>query len=370
MAKKHNNIPANIHLQHLTALLKAVPDLIFIMDREGKYLDFRGGKGAVFIPQNNMVGTYIQDSNLPKNVVEQVISHIQKAIDYDEINVLQYNITFEDGSIHYYESRASKYEENIALRIVREITEEILAQKKMQKLNEDIILQNQSLIQYNHIVSHYLRGPVATILGILNLFEMGFFSEAERDNLIDAIKKQATKLENTIKDLNDILSNNQLIQETKTELDITQEFLLTMGLFQEKINTSGAKITFNFYNAPSIYTIKSFMQSILENLLSNALKFRNPTKKLQIHVESFVNKNTQTIGFFMKDNGLGIDLQKYKDDIFNLYKRFHPHIEGKGISLYLIKTLLEMIGGAIYVENVESGGAMFVISIPDKSVVI
>ncbi len=338
------------HQKHAFAILEAVPDLIFIMDRNGKYLDFRGGKGVVFIPPQQMIGTYIQDSQIPKIIVQQIIEHIQKAIDFDQLNLLEYAIEFPEG-LRYYESRATKYDENIALRIVRETTQEVLNQKKMQKLNEEIILQNQRLIQYNHIVSHHLRGPVATILG---------------DNLVNAIKSQAKKLDNTIQDLNEILSHSHLIEENKSELDMAQELLLIMGIFQEQIKKTNATISFDFSKCGMFYTVRSFLQSVLEHLFSNALKFKDPKRKLHIHLETFIEEKNKVKMqcFSIKDTGLGINLKRYKDDIFNLYKKFHADIAGKGISLYLIKTLLEMLEGEISVESTENEGAIFLVKIP------
>ncbi|NJL15678.1 MAG: hypothetical protein HC913_23525 [Microscillaceae bacterium] len=97
-------------------------------------------------------------------------------------------------------------------------------------------------------------------------------------------------------------------------------------------------------------------------MLSNALKYRSPHQPPLIQLRT--SQKGSMLYFSISDNGLGIDLAQHQDKIFGLYKRFHPHIEGKGLGLHLVKLQTEAMQGEVWVESVEGRGTTFTISIP------
>ena len=94
-------------------------------------------------------------------------------------------------------------------------------------------------------------------------------------------------------------------------------------------------------------------------MISNSIKYRQPdlTPIIEISCEWEGNKLT----LIYKDNGLGIDLKKHGKNLFGLYKRFHDHVEGKGMGLFMVKTQLDAIGGTISVESTCNQGTEFTI---------
>ena len=115
-------------------------------------------------------------------------------------------------------------------------------------------------------------------------------------------------------------------------------------------------------NANTIFSIKSFIDSILYNLISNAIKYKSVERDLKINID--ITRILGSIQIEFKDNGIGIDMQKYGDSLFGLYKRFHPKIEGKGIGLHMTKNQVESLGGNIRVESKVNDGTIFFITIP------
>jgi signal transduction histidine kinase len=112
-----------------------------------------------------------------------------------------------------------------------------------------------------------------------------------------------------------------------------------------------------------VVCVRSYVQSILYNLVSNAIKYRSPDRPLQIDVHTFPEGGF--ICLEVKDNGLGIDLEKNQQKMFGMYKRFHKQIPGKGLGLHLVKTQIEAVGGSIAVESEKGKGTTFKVLFPN-----
>jgi anti-sigma regulatory factor (Ser/Thr protein kinase) len=122
-------------------------------------------------------------------------------------------------------------------------------------------------------------------------------------------------------------------------------------------------VTVNFERSPYLFGIRPMVQSILYNLLSNAIKYRSPARDQKIEVRTSSPTPDQII-FEIQDNGLGIDLISQKENLFKLYKRFHHHVAGKGMGLYLVKSQMEIMNGRIEVESEPDKGTLFRLLFP------
>jgi signal transduction histidine kinase len=100
------------------------------------------------------------------------------------------------------------------------------------------------------------------------------------------------------------------------------------------------------------------------NLISNSLKYR----QLDLAPDVIITLEQDKDKYLLKiaDNGLGFDVEKWREDIFGLYKRFHYHVEGKGIGLFLVKAQVEALGGKIEAESKENAGSTFTITLPKE----
>lgn len=238
-------------------------------------------------------------------------------------------------------------------------------QQTLIQRNEQLQQTNDRLEQFTHMLSHDIRGPIANILGLVQLNEMQQTRQITLTpdvELMDRIKTTATTLD---RHLNDILSllqeqNSWVIQSSLQSWEAL--FQETTVLLDEKIQTSGASITTDFA-APEIFYPPSVLKSILMNLLSNSIKYRSPERPLQVHVTtSEINEGVCTLSII--DNGLGIDLKKYRTKLFMPFRRFHPEVEGKGVGLYLIRKIVEDLGGQVSVESEVNVGTTFTFILP------
>ena len=109
-------------------------------------------------------------------------------------------------------------------------------------------------------------------------------------------------------------------------------------------------------------TVRAMVQSLFYNLLSNSLKFRSPDRPLRVNATSSLDDGNAVLTYC--DNGLGFDTELYKEKLFRLYTRFHSHVEGRGLGLYIVKSQLELVHGSITVESTPGEGATFKVLIP------
>jgi signal transduction histidine kinase len=136
----------------------------------------------------------------------------------------------------------------------------------------------------------------------------------------------------------------------------------------EDIQLTKANILADFSKAERVTTIPSYMESILYNLISNAIKYRHPGRRPTISIQS--QDRGEFVQIDISDNGLGIDVETNKENLFSLYKRFHFHVEGRGLGLYLVKSQLAAMGGKIELRSKEGEGTAFSIWIKNINPVV
>lgn len=223
--------------------------------------------------------------------------------------------------------------------------------------NEELVKYNNELLQFSYTVSHNLRGPVARMLGLTRLLKKS--DAADRTKLEDLILRSTEELDEILKDLSLIIDIRNDIYSVREKVYLQDEWNKAMSLVGDGTR-SIFDLQVSFDDAPYIFGVRPMVQSIFYNLLSNAIKYQSPDRKLNVIVQSSRTDNNVTI-LKISDNGLGIDLKAQEKNVFKLYKRFHTHVGGKGLGLYLVKTQVETLGGNIQVESELDSGTTFTI---------
>ncbi|HKR06114.1 MAG TPA: ATP-binding protein [Bacteroidia bacterium] len=256
--------------------------------------------------------------------------------------------------------------------IFRDVTELSISRKKLLEserlLKETLELvarlqqKNRDLRQFSDTLSHDLRAPVNRVLSLVSLFSREPELKINNKTIMENVASEITNLDNVITGLTTTISDRD---EGKQEeyMAFETELALLKKVLENEINESKAVITADFHKAAGIDTVKSYLYSIMYNLLSNAIKYRSPRVPLTIHLQTQLDN--EFICLTVKDNGMGIDLNKNRDKLFGLYNRFHSKkIEGKGIGLNLVKAQAESLGGKVEVESEVNHGSTFKIFIP------
>ena len=212
--------------------------------------------------------------------------------------------------------------------------------------NEELIKHNGELRQFSFMVSHNLRAPVAALKGLFNLIN-------ERQNgdndLIGKVGEVLVNLDNLMYDLNKITNIRNEVYRTKEKVDINDELENIKDLLHADIEAFQVTIESDFSQEAYLYSVKSIVNSILFNLISNGIKYHSKNEPARIEVR------TEEAGDFtilkVKDYGIGLDIKKNRKNLFRLYSRFNQDVEGRGIGLYLCKMQIESLGGTIEVES-------------------
>lgn len=238
------------------------------------------------------------------------------------------------------------------------LEEEVIERtQELSETNEELAEYNRQLEQYSFVTAHNLRAPVARILGLGNLMEMNDITYEEKVYIADKIVQNTKQLDSIIKDLNLIFEIKRKDQLPLSPIFLPQIITKIKELLERELEAVSGNLITMFQKEKYIYGFTPYIESIFYNLINNAIKYKYPFRKLLITI------STEKVGKFVRvsiqDNGMGIDLEQHKDKIFNLYKRFHLHIEGKGMGLFLVKTQVESLGGRIEVESVPEQGTTF-----------
>ena len=226
--------------------------------------------------------------------------------------------------------------------------------------NEELVKHNAELLQFSYTVSHNLRGPVVRLMGLSDLaLEENDVKEARQ--WINLIGKTTSDLDLIIRDLSKILDLRNKPHQYHETVGLEMEWSQSRSLLQDSL-TGKEEIVTNFEALPEITTVRAMLQSIFYNLLSNAIKYRSPERNLKVIATSRIQDGKAILEIV--DNGLGFNSQKHREKLFKLYERFHTHVEGRGLGLYLIKSQIEVLHGTIEVESEPGRGSLFRIILP------
>ncbi|HVO75743.1 MAG TPA: PAS domain S-box protein [Ignavibacteriaceae bacterium] len=205
----------------------------------------------------------------------------------------------------------------------------------------------------------YFQSPVANIIGTSSMLQMPELDDDERQIMIRGLHSSIKQLDEIIRDLNNILQVRNEISEKKEKVFLPELLNEVKDDLVNLIKRENARITSSFDEVSEIFTLKSYLYGIFYNLISNSIKYGRPGITPLIDIKT-KNENSKIILYF-SDNGMGIDLSKQKNQLFGLYKKFHPQAEGKGMGLFMTKIQTEVLGGRIRIESEVNKGTEVII---------
>lgn len=244
--------------------------------------------------------------------------------------------------------------------IQRDITEEKKQEKEKEQLIRELTQNNKDLKQFSYITSHNLRAPLSNLTGLLNLMQEIPIENAELKEILNGFSTSTNLLNETINDLVKVIIIKDNPSINKEEVLIKDVFENVFNQLSYLISLHKPILKIELEKVTILHINKAYLESILLNLFTNAIKYRSPKRTLRIYVSSKEIDNNIVLIF--RDNGIGIDLERNGDKIFGLYQRFHNYSDSKGLGLYLVKSQVESMGGSIAVESEVDKGTTFTIT--------
>lgn len=245
-------------------------------------------------------------------------------------------------------------------------TMRITQEEKLHKQNEELMKINKELDSFVYSVSHNLRSPLSSILGLINVARM-----EQRDKLIapdqyfDLMEKSVLKLDDTIKEILDYSKNsrneivattidfNILVQEAFNQL----KYLNGYDSIRKEITVDGELL---------FYSDAFRLKVILTNLISNALKYCDPIKD-QSFIKITISITPDAAIIQIEDNGIGIH-SRLLPNIYKMFYRATEKNEGSGLGLYIVKEMIDKLEGEISISSIYSQGTTITISLPNMEI--
>lgn len=241
--------------------------------------------------------------------------------------------------------------------IKRDVTEQKQQEKEKEQLIAELTQNNKDLRQFSYITSHNLRAPLSNLIGLLNLTDDLNIQDEELRLIIDGFSKSTKLLNETVLDLGKVVIIRDNPSIGKTDVNIFESIANILNQINILIEQNNPDLHINVDKNATIYSHKAYLESIILNLLTNSIKYRSLERNAIISIELLDKKDSMELIF--EDNGIGIDLSKYKDKLFGLYQRFHNYPDSKGLGLYLVKSQIESMGGSIEIESEVDKGTRF-----------
>jgi PAS domain S-box-containing protein len=245
----------------------------------------------------------------------------------------------------------------------RDVTGRIEKEIELTRILEVTSQQNDKLLNFAHIVSHNIRSHTSNLLMVLDVIE-GAENTDEKLSYIEMFKEGTEKLSETIEYLNEIITIQKNTNIEKKNIFLYDEIEKTKITLRPIILESQIEITHSIPEDLTVSAIPAYLDSILLNIFTNAIKYRSHSRKSFLKIGYEINENYTIISF--KDNGLGLNLKKNGHKIFGMYKTFHGNDDARGIGLYITKNQLEAMKGKIEMKSEEGIGSVFKIYLNEK----
>ncbi|GGF26835.1 PAS domain-containing sensor histidine kinase [Hymenobacter cavernae] len=253
------------------------------------------------------------------------------------------------------------------------LTEQLAATNEgLRTANADLGLANQQLTRTNadldnfvYTASHDLKQPVNNMAGVFEeLKRTATFHDPEALLLVEMFEMALEQINNTIQGLTEVVQVQRHTERLPAEyvalLPLTQKVLQSMS--GQSLDLK-ADFQLDFSAVPVLYFAQLNLQSVLYNLLSNALKYAHPERPPVVQVRTELTNEGAPV-LVVQDNGLGIDTERHGANLFQLFRRFHDHVAGSGLGLYLVNRIVQQVGGHLEVESEVGLGTTFRIYLP------
>ena len=274
---------------------------------------------------------------------------------HDELQGI--NRQLRDAVAELTEARRQLHEKNALLSAANH--EVATRNQELSIANQQLARTNADLDNFVYAASHDLKPPVNNLRGLFEeLRRTATFHDPDEAQVLRLIDDSLQGLHTTITDLAAVVQEQRQPDESTEPVAVADILTEVLQVLRPQILKHHARIDTDVAGLPQVQYVRSNLRTILLNLLANAIKYRHPDRLPQVHIRTRLLDNQPVLE--VQDNGLGINLERHGDKLFQLFRRFHPQASaGTGVGLYLVNRLVQSHGGRIEVESTEGEGTLF-----------
>ncbi|MEQ9443223.1 MAG: PAS domain-containing protein, partial [Cyclobacteriaceae bacterium] len=239
--------------------------------------------------------------------------------------------------------------------VVSDIHSQKISENKLKRTNRDLRIANEYLDNFVFTAAHDLRAPVANLKSLAGLLQT---QNGQDNRVVEKIDLSIDRLEKTLRGLIKILDIQQADRKEYTLLNFKKVMQKALNDLEPQISAAQAEIDYTF-EVKTIQYVEPFLISIFRNLLSNSLKFVQEGHPPKIHIHTKVEKSYVCLS--IKDDGVGIDLERVRRKLFKPFERLSRSGNGLGIGLHIIKTIVEKNDGFVEVQSEVNEGTTFLV---------
>ena len=242
-----------------------------------------------------------------------------------------------------------------------DIEDQKRVQQELESQNARLMRTNEDLDNFVYTASHDLKQPINNMAGIFEeLTRTAYFRDPDAIKLISYFERALGQIFATIDNLGAIVQVQRQQQETPPEnVALAPLVAEVINSLQDQVVQTGATFELDFATCPMVSFVRVNLQSVFFNLISNSLKYAFPGRPPVIHLRSTPDMVTGRPTLTVQDNGIGIDLERYGPQLFQLFRRFHTHVGGTGMGLYLVNRIVQNHSGRLEVASTVDEGTTF-----------
>lgn len=354
-------------LNHTQAIVSSLPDMIFILNEKGDFVDCKNPDPEEIGDVDAFVGKNIRDLYSPgrANIFLQML---KLALESRKLHILEYHIRNAAGGLNHYECRVIKIEgrDDQVVAVVRNVTKATEAMLALEDTMNKLHRSNEELEQFAYVASHDLQEPIRLVSSYVKLLKQSQTAQFGKKDTqyIEFIQESCQRMKILVIGL---LEFSELkAKELKIDrIDIKSLFNPILLTFDKQIREKNALL--NIGRMPQIMCDPVLISQVFANLISNALKFHEPNCPPNISISaSLVGDKVE---FIVKDEGLGISFED-RERIFSIFHRGQrtSHIKSTGIGLAVCRKIVNRHGGNIWISDDENPGTTIHFTIPDMGI--
>jgi PAS domain S-box-containing protein len=354
--------------QRFQALLEAVPDLFFIIDKDGTYVDFVfKASETIKIKPEDIIGNSIFEVGFSERMSNKIYECIQQSIESDTIETIEYSLEIE-GTTAMFEMRIARLNDHSVISLARDITNRKVVEVELEEAKIRAEESDRLKTAFLSNISHEIRTPMNAIIGFSRMIGSPDFDEEEKSKFVEIIVTNGKMLMDLINDmisLSKIESNTLDVKKSTCRVNDMMVSLYREFNFELE-NKKDIRLKLACANSNpkfSFITDSSLLYAIFQKLLDNSIKF---TERGEIEF-GYHFPDPHRINFYVKDTGIGIaekDQQRIFERFHQLDNRTIRTYMGTGLGLSIAQHYVQMLGGDLLVDSQLEKGSIFSFHVP------